>query len=68
MNLLNLTPDIQETILFLPRTLAGRATITERDLRSVAGLADWTAQTRAFGNHLGHGKQTAGFFADQRNV
>jgi hypothetical protein len=68
MNLLNLAPDIQEKILFLPRTLAGRAAITERDLREVAAKPDWTAQRKALGNLLGHRKQTAGFFADQCNV
>lgn len=33
MNLLNLAPDIQEEILFLPRTLKGRDPIRERHLR-----------------------------------
>ena len=68
MNLLTLAPDIQEAILFLPRTIKGRAPVTERTLRDVAAMPDWTAQRKALGNLLGHGKQTAGFFADQCNV
>jgi hypothetical protein len=46
MNLLNLAPDIQEQILFLPCTLAGRDPITERALRQVSSLADWDRQRR----------------------
>lgn len=44
MNLLNLAPDIQEAILFLPRTVSGRDPITERALRQVSSLADWGRQ------------------------
>ena len=44
MNLLNLAPDIQEEILFLPRTMAGRDTITEHDLRAVAAEVEWERQ------------------------
>jgi hypothetical protein len=46
MNLLNLAPDIQEEILFLPRTTKGRDPIGERDLRPICALADWTRQRR----------------------
>jgi hypothetical protein len=40
MNLLHLAPEVQETLLFLPRTVAGRAGITERDLRTVVAEVD----------------------------
>lgn len=35
MNLLLLAPDIQEEILFLPRTTEGRDQVTERSIRAV---------------------------------
>src|SRR5260370_39306262 len=44
MNLLNLAPDIQEEILWLPRTVTGRDPLTERALRQVSGCADWKGQ------------------------
>jgi len=43
MNLLTLAPDIQEEILFLPRTTEGRAPVTERKLRELAQLS-WPYQ------------------------
>jgi hypothetical protein len=50
MNLLNLAPDIQEQILFLPCTLAGRDPITERALRQISSLADWDRQRQLWGS------------------
>lgn len=44
MNLLNLTPDIQEEILFLPRVPRGRDPIREKQLRAIAAEVDWGAQ------------------------
>ncbi len=44
MNLLSLSPDIQEAILFLPAMQRGRESITERDLRPIAAMADWMGQ------------------------
>ena len=44
MNLLNLTPDIQEEILFLPRTTHGRDPIPERHIRPIASVLDWRKQ------------------------
>ena len=41
MNLLNLAPDIQEAILFLPRVERGRDSVTEHDLRAIVGVLDW---------------------------
>ena len=38
MNLLNLAPDIQEAILFLPRVLEGRDRIHLRQLQSIASV------------------------------
>jgi hypothetical protein len=46
MNLLNLAPDIQEEILFLPRTQHGRDPIREIMLRPIAAVPDWRKQRR----------------------
>jgi len=46
MNLLHLAPDIQEEILFLPRTLKGHDPITERKLRPITAEPDWEKQRR----------------------
>ena len=46
MNLLLLAPDIQEEILFLPRTFAGRDPIREIMVRPIAGVLDWRKQRR----------------------
>jgi hypothetical protein len=40
----NLAPDIQEEILFLPRTTQGRDAIKEADLRPIAKTLDWNKQ------------------------
>jgi hypothetical protein len=44
MNLLNLAPDIQEQILFLPRTERGRDPIHLRQLQPIALTPDWRTQ------------------------
>lgn len=44
MNLLNLAPDLQEAILFLPRTERGRNAIVLRDLQPIASIVDWRKQ------------------------
>ena len=46
MNLLNLAPDIQEALLFLPPTPSGRDAVKEWEVRPVAACADWRAQRR----------------------
>ncbi len=46
MNLVNLAPDIQEAILFLPRTLRGRDSIILWDLQPIASTLDWRKQRR----------------------
>jgi len=44
MNLLNLAPDIQESILFLPRTASGRDPVSERQMRVIAAEPEWRKQ------------------------
>lgn len=44
MNLLNLAPDIQEAVLFLPSTTSGRDDVSERDLRPIAAVQGWVQQ------------------------
>ena len=46
MNLLSLSPDIQEEILFLPRMVRGRDPIREQHLRPIAAMPDWRQQRR----------------------
>ncbi|WP_146369614.1 hypothetical protein [Symmachiella macrocystis] len=46
MNLLNLAPDIQEALLFLPPMEQGKDTLTERDLRVIVAVTDWRKQRR----------------------
>jgi hypothetical protein len=66
MNLLCLAPDIQEEILFLPRTVHGRDPIRLRHLQPITRVLDWSQQralwakakaalhrTRHLGEHLG---------------
>lgn len=48
MNLLNLAPDIQEAILFLPLVEQGKDAITERDLRTIVAVPDWRKQRHAW--------------------
>lgn len=46
MNLLNLAPEIQETLLFLKKTQGGHDPISEWNLRKIVTEADWTGQRR----------------------
>ena len=46
MNLINLAPDIQEALLFLPRTIQGRDPIREKDLRPIAAVQHWNCRAR----------------------
>jgi hypothetical protein len=46
MNLLNLAPDIQEAILFLPTRTQGRETIAERNLRPLTRIVSWERQRK----------------------
>jgi hypothetical protein len=53
MNLLQLAPDIQEAILFLPLVKSGREPVTERDMRPIAAMADWRKQRRMWAREGG---------------
>ena len=46
LNLLNLAPDIQEALLFLPRTQRGRDPVILRDVQPIAAVLDWASQRR----------------------
>jgi hypothetical protein len=46
MSLLNLAPDLQEQLLFLPRTEHSRDAVKETDLRPIAATLDWRKQRR----------------------
>jgi hypothetical protein len=48
MGLLNLAPEIQEQILFLPKTMAGRDPVSERSLRRVTAIVRWDRQRKAW--------------------
>jgi hypothetical protein len=48
MDLLNLAPEIQETILFMPPTSSGRDLATERGLRRILREDDWESQRRVW--------------------
>ena len=46
MTLLNLAPDLQEQILFLPRVERGRGVVQEAAVRPIAATLDWRVQRR----------------------
>jgi hypothetical protein len=46
MSLLYLAPDLQEAVLFLPRTAQGRDPVILRDLLPIAATPDWRKQRR----------------------
>jgi hypothetical protein len=48
MNLLQLAPDIQEQILFLPRTVRGRDPLQLRQLQPIAAVLNWRKQRTLF--------------------
>lgn len=49
LSLTMLAPDIQETLLFLPRLSKGKSEISEKSLRKITKLDDWDEQRRAWG-------------------
>lgn len=51
VNLLNLAPDIQEAILFLPRVAGEREAVSEREIRELAGVLDWSRQRELWRQH-----------------
>ena len=50
MNLLNLAPDIQEAILFLPTDQQGRTPLIEKRARPIVAETDWREQRRMWRN------------------
>lgn len=48
VNLLNLAPEIQEAILFLPLVAGERETVSEREVRAIAAEMDWGRQREAW--------------------
>ena len=46
MSLLNLAPDIQEELLYLPEVIQGKAAIHEKLLRPLTTEMDWRVQRR----------------------
>jgi hypothetical protein len=61
MNLLLLAPDIQEALLFLPRTERGRDPIHLRQLQPLAAILDWEQQRSLWRQLQGHaGSQPPG--------
>lgn len=50
MNLLNLAPNIQEQIMFLPERTEGRETVAERNLRPLARIVSWRRQRKLWRN------------------
>jgi len=60
MNLTLLAPDIQETLLFLPRTVRGRDPISEPQLRAIAAIPDWRKQRRMWRERFGSSPTSGG--------
>ena len=48
MQLIQLAPDIQEQLLFLPPSVRGPDLVFERHLRSIADVMDWDEQRQLF--------------------
>src|SRR5205823_96199 len=53
LTLVNLAPDIQEAILFLPRTQRGRDPVILSDVLPIATELDWKRQRRAWRRLMG---------------
>ena len=56
MGLLNLAPDLQEALLFLPRTQRGRAPVILRDVLPIAGVIEWGRQRRMWQRLVANGR------------
>jgi hypothetical protein len=54
MSLLSLAPDVQEQILFLPRTERGRDPIQMRHLLPLAQVPDWKIQRQLWAALVNH--------------
>jgi hypothetical protein len=57
MSLLSLAPDLQEQVLFLPRTERGRDTIQMRHLLPIAQVPDWKIQRQLWGALTSRGRE-----------
>ena len=55
LTLVNLAPDLQEAILFLPRTQRGRDRVILSDVLPIAMELDWKRQRRAWRRLMGTG-------------
>lgn len=55
MDLLLLAPDIQEELLFLPRTVHGRDPVTLRRMRHVCATPTWQEQRARWAETMGEG-------------
>ena len=53
MSLMSLAPDLQEQVLFLPRTERGRDPIQMRHLLPIAHVADWKIQRQLWAGLIG---------------
>jgi hypothetical protein len=58
MNLLNLAPEIQETLLFLAPVRTWRDPVSERSLRTIVAEASWKHQRKLFAEVQAAGKAT----------
>ena len=61
MKLIQLAPDIQEQLLFLPQTVRGPDPVFERQLRSIADVIDWDEQRQLF-RSFWHSQEVGGTF------
>jgi hypothetical protein len=57
MSLLSLAPDVQEQVLFLPRTECGRDPIQMRHLLPIARVTDWKVQRQLWAGLSGGGPE-----------
>jgi hypothetical protein len=55
LSLTMLAPELQETLLYLPRLSHGKSEISEKSLRKITTLDDWDEQRKAW--------ETAGFLS-----
>jgi hypothetical protein len=53
MNLRLLAPDIQQEILFLPKTMTGHDPTSERSIRRITAIVRWDRQRKAWRGMLG---------------
>ncbi len=67
LTLLNLAPDVQEEILFLPRTIEGRDAIRENDVRTIAAELEWGRQRTLWTKSQSCLRRTARIKTDNEN-